>query len=214
MHSKTFFSLIFLVIGLAVGAQNVNKITIPDFHDKYSDFVRRLELGENDIDYKDFRISFLDSRQFQIKLKSRAIFDSLKRKMFLQANKSDYSEVIRFAKALLSIDYTCLYAQKYLQQTYKILGDTANRRKYHDIEFGLIQSITDSGDGKACETSWEVIQIEEEYFLLAMMGDQLKQQSLIKFESQCFDKMEVNDEEGKSKIYYFGINRLMAKYPK
>jgi len=54
---------------------------------------------------------------------------------------SQYSEIIDVANKLLSIDYTDMEAHKILRQTYKALGDTANERKHHDIEFGLLNSI-------------------------------------------------------------------------
>ncbi len=49
--------------------------------------------------------------------------------MIAHAHASDYSEVIRLSKAMLCIDYTSQIAHKYLQQTYKIIGDTAKRHK-------------------------------------------------------------------------------------
>jgi hypothetical protein len=63
---------------------------------------------------------------------------------------------------MLSIGFTSMFAHKYLQNTYKILGDTDNQKKYHDIEFGLLRSIVNTGNGKTCETGWHVTQIEEE----------------------------------------------------
>jgi hypothetical protein len=60
-------------------------------------------------------------------------------------------------------EYTSMFTHKYLQQTYKIIGDTSDQKKYHDIEFGLLFSITKTSDGKACETGWHVTQVEEEY---------------------------------------------------
>jgi hypothetical protein len=71
--------------------------------------------------------------------------------MIAQARASHYAEVIRLSKAMLSIDYTSQVAHKYLQKTYKVIGDTAKRNKYHDIEFGLIYSISLHGDAKICD---------------------------------------------------------------
>jgi hypothetical protein len=116
---------------------------------------------------------------------------------------------------MLSIDYTSLFAHKYLQQTYKIIGDTTNSKKYHDIEFGLLYSITESGDGETCKTSWKVIQIEEEYFILNMLGVDLQKQSIDNSDKiNICDKMEVKTEEGENKAYYFGVNKLFEKYSK
>ena len=112
---------------------------------------------------------------------------------------------------MLSIDYTSQVAHKYLQQTYKIIGDTAKRNKYHDIEFGLIYSISLSGNAKTCATSWEVIQVEEEYFMLAMIGAKLRKQSIDKSGIKICDKMEVVDDDGKDEVYYFDVTKLFQK---
>ncbi len=52
---------------------------------------------------------------------------------------------------MLSIDYTSMFAHDYLQETYKIFGDTLSQQKYEGIEFKLLYSIRKSGDGRTCE---------------------------------------------------------------
>lgn len=47
-----------------MNAQN-NGIEIPGFKDKYSDYVRSLENGNLNIDFSDFRSSYLNSKQYQ-----------------------------------------------------------------------------------------------------------------------------------------------------
>lgn len=153
----------------------------------------------------------LESRQFQIKAERKTQYDSLKMAMIAQAGASHYTEVIRLSKAMLSIDYTSQIAHKYLQQTYKIIGDTAKRNKYHNIEFGLIYSISLSGNAKTCSSSREVVQVEEEYFTLAMIGAKLKKQSLEKSGAKFCDKMEVVNEDGKDDVYYFDVTKVISK---
>jgi hypothetical protein len=147
----------------------------------------------------------LDSKQFD---KKSTNYDSLKRQVYTEINNKNYNEVIRLTKAMLSIDYTSMFAHKYLQQTYKILGDTINKNKYHDIEFGLLYSITRSGDGKTCETGWHVTQIEEEYFILNMIGADLQKQSISSGGKNSCDKMVVKTEEGEIKTYFFEANKV------
>ncbi|MEO8110347.1 MAG: DUF4919 domain-containing protein [Ginsengibacter sp.] len=194
-----FFHLTSFVFGQEI------KIEIPIFDDKYSMDVKQLENGELDIDYTDFRNSFLESKQFS---KKRNIYDSLKKQVYTEVENKNYQSVVRLTKAMLSIDYTSMFAHKYLQQTYKILGDTANQKKYHDIEFGLLYSITKSGDGKTCETGWHVTQIEEEYFILNMIGADLQKQTISNSDKNDCDKMMVKTEEGESETYYFEANKV------
>ena len=188
-----------------------NRIIIPTFQDKYSKYVKQLEDGDLNIDYTDFRNSFLDSKQSSNKGTN---YDSLKKEVYKEIKNKNYQGVINATKGMLSIDYTSMFAHKYLQQTYKIMGDTANQKKYHDIEFGLLYSITKSGDGKTCETGWHVTQIEEEYFILNMIGAQLQKQSISSGGSNSCDKMVVETEKGETKTYYFEANKVFEQEEK
>jgi len=205
--TKNLFYLLTVLLTLQTVfafAQDI-KIEIPDFNDKYSGYVAQLENGKTDIDYADFRNSFLESKQYN---KKSSNYDSLKQQVYTQIKNKNYKEVVRLTRSMLSIDYTSMFAHKYLQQTYQILGDTVNKNKYHDIEFGLLRSITRSGDGKTCETGWHVTQIEEEYFILNMIGADLQSQSISNGGKNSCDKMVIKTEEGETKTYYFEANKV------
>lgn len=163
------------------------------------------------MNYRDFRDSFLESDQFKIAANKAPDLDSLRKTMHELMEKSKYADIVEVAKKMLSIDYTDMEAHKILQQTYKILGDTANQKKYHDIEFGLLNSIVKNGDGKTCKTAWPVIQVTEEYFILDILDAKLLRQS-IDSSGPC-DRMEVQTDEGK-KVYYFEISKVFKGYNK
>ncbi|MEO6611046.1 MAG: DUF4919 domain-containing protein [Chitinophagaceae bacterium] len=204
-RNRFFYLTVFLLTKTLFVVGQGTKIEIPNFNDKYSGYVKQLENGKTNIDYVDFRNSFLESRQFS---KKSTNYANLKKQVYAEIKNKNYTEVIRLTQAMLSIDYTSMFAHKYLQQTYKIQGDTINRNKYHDIEFGLLNSITKSGDGKTCETGWHVTQIEEEYFILSMIGAVLQSQSISSGGKNLCDKMVIKTEEGESKTYYFEANKV------
>jgi len=193
--------------------QTTSEVIVPKFNDKYSNIVKQLEAGKTDINYTEFRESFIESEQFKVASKAKNEFDNLKKEMYVQMNKSNSQEIIKITKAMLSIDYTSILAHKILRQTYKIIGDTLNAKKYKTIQFGLLYSITDSGNGKSCATAWHVIQISEEYFILQMLGAELKRQSIDNSGGLC-DKMEVKTEEGENKTYYFETSKVFEGYKK
>jgi len=213
--AKTTLSCIaFFVFSHCACANESSSVAIPGYNDKYSEVVRKLETGQTDINFREFRESFLESKQFEAVNKQKPDLEILRNMMHELMRMSKYTEIIGVAKKMLSIDYTDLEAHKVLQQTYKILGDTANRNKYHDIELGLLKSIVKNGDGdgKSCKTAWPVIQVTEEYFILNMIGAQLKKQSIDNTDGLC-DKMEVITDEG-DKTYYFDINNVFKGYKK
>jgi len=213
MNNNKSFLLTILFFQLAVFAfGQESKIHVPTFDDKYSKYVQQLENGHTDIDYTDFRNSFLDSRQFANKGRN---YDSLKHEVYSAIKNRNYQEVIRLTKAMLSIDYTSMFAHKFLQQTYKILGDSIDRVKYHDIEFGLIYSIIRSGDGKTCETGWHVTQIEEEYFIINFVLDaDFREQSISNSDHNMCDKMVVKTDKGETETYYFEANKVFEQEEK
>jgi hypothetical protein len=172
----------------------------------------KLEAGQTDIDYQDFRFSFIESEQFKIASKKSIEFDSLMKEMYMQMDKSNYQEIIEITKQMLSIDYTSMIAHKILRQTYKITGDTINAAKYKTIQFGLLNSILKKGDGQSCSTAWPVIQISEEYFILQMLGAKLQEQSIDTDGGLC-DKMEVK-VDGKKNTYYFETSKVFEGYNK
>lgn len=213
MKRKTLQLLsVFMTVSLSFFGQTSAEIVVPPFQDTFSDYIKKLEAGETNIDYQDFRFSFLKSEQFTIAHSKVMEFDSLKRQMYEQMNAGNHQDVIQITKQLLSIDYTDMMAHKILRQTYKIIGDTANAAKYKTIQFGLMNSILQKGDGRSCETAWPVIQVEEEYFILEMVGAQLKQQTLVEDHGIC-DKMEFK-ADGKKKTYYFEVSKVFEGYKK
>jgi hypothetical protein len=203
-----------IVLGLShrTYGSDTTAVVVPNYGDKYSNFVKQLEAGQTDINYGEFRQSFLDSEQFRNVAKQKPDLATLRKQMHDLMKQSKYAEIITVAKQMLSIDYTDMEAHKILQQTYKILGDTANRNKYHDIEFGLLNSIVKKGDSKTCQTAWPVVQITEEYFILEMLGARLLRQAVDNTGGLC-DKMEVQTNEG-NKTYYFEVSKVFEGYNK
>ena len=213
MTKTSLFIFTFLLTAFLSFGQTSTQVSIPTFNDKYSKFVKQLESGQTDINYKDFRESFIESEQFKIASKKSTASDSLKKEMHSLMNKKDYQGIIKVTKEMLSIDYTSMTAHKILRQTYKIVGDTINASKYKTIQFGLLNSIVKNGDGKTCLTAWPVIQIDEEYFILQMLGAVSQKQSIDNTGGLC-DKMEVKTEEGDKKTYYFETSKVFEGYKK
>ena len=201
-----------VVLSHPASAQTSSPVAVPPYDDKYSKLVKQLEAGQTNINYREFRESFLESEQFRTANNQQPDLSRLRQTMHELMKKSKYAEVIDVAKKMLSIDYTDMEAHKILQQTYKILGDTANRNKYHDIEFGLLNSIVKRGDGKTCQTAWPVIQVTEEYFILNMIGAKVLKQSVDNTGGLC-DKMEVQTDRGKA-VYYFDVSKVFEGYNK
>jgi|26BtaG_2_1085354.scaffolds.fasta_scaffold08456_3 hypothetical protein len=207
MIKHCFITLIFFFNLNIILGQTETEIKVPEFDDNYSKSVKILENGNTDIDYKLFRESFIESKQFKIASEKSTEFSELTKTMYKQMSESEFDSVISTTKKMLSIDYTNMTAHKVLRQTYKIVGDTINAEKYKTIQFGLLKSIVNNGDGKSCENGWSVIQVSEEYFILNMLGVKLSKQNVDNNGGIC-DRMEVTDENGEEKTYFFEISNV------
>lgn len=73
---------------------------------------------------------------------------------------------------------------------------------------GLLHSILPTGNGKTCPTGWEVVAINEEYFMLGMVGAKMQRQSLINGPPSC-DAMEFINQDGKPETYFFRIEMVL-----
>ena len=56
-------------------------VVVPSYGDKYSKFVKQLEAGDTNVDYKAFRESFLESEQFKTAGKQQSELGTLRKQM-------------------------------------------------------------------------------------------------------------------------------------
>lgn len=209
----TYLKYLIMLVLLACCGKTNAQIDMPKWNDDYSRTVAKLEAGQTDIDFRDFRFSFLKSKQFGVKGQKFNEFDSLKKQLFKEVEDRNHSGVVEVARKLLAIDYTYLYAQKYLYQAYKQIGDSVNMKKYKEIELSLLSSIIRHNNGKSCESTWEAAQVYEEYFILNVLGAKLEKQTLTSCDKLVVDALDVNKNEEKVR-YYFDVTEMMVQEEK
>jgi hypothetical protein len=108
------------------------------------------------------------------------------------------------------MDYTCMMAHQFLRQTYNYVHDSTREAKHKAIQYGLLRSMLSTGDGLSCGTAWEVFQTEEEYSILAMIGTQSIEHEIVDTPKGICDKITVETKEGKQKVYFFRIVKLIS----
>jgi hypothetical protein len=80
-------------------------------------------------------------------------------------------------------------------------GDLQSYSSYMANHYGLLASITSTGDGLSPKTAFKVISVSEEYFLLRDIGAKVKKQGLI---GNC-DEMVV-ELRGIERKFYFDVS--------
>lgn len=187
-------------------------VEIPGFGDKYSNYVRQLELENADIDYQDFRFSFVESDQYVVACTHSEERDGLSNELLFYRHARKFDEIVRCANALLTIDYTDILAHSILSDAYKAVGEGKNATKHSRIRTGLVQSIIDSGDGITSISAFKVIKLWEEFFVLELLGARLVQHHTEPLQDVC-DIVEVEIRGSRSTVY-FDISRILAGYEK
>lgn len=210
---KYFILIVIISITGLTHCYGQSSIKVPPYNDAYSKTVMRLESGDTTIDYKAFRESFIESKQFIIAWGKSTMIDSLKKVIYKLKDDERNQEILGLVQQILSINYTDMEAQKILWFTYESLGDVGNQKKYHAIQMELLKSIVRNGDGKTCGTGWPVISIDEEYYILdALDAKALKQQIDQSDEGIC-DKIKTTSGDGE-RTYYFDIRKIILGYKK
>jgi Domain of unknown function (DUF4919) len=118
------------------------------------------------------------------------------------ARKNQPGEVIRLGKVWLAKNPVDAEVYLLLAICQKQTGDVAGYYQSISWFYGLLRSITATGDGRTPETAFKVIAVPEEYFLIRDLGADVEQQALV----DHYDKMDLKTEDGRKFTLYFDVS--------
>jgi len=190
----------------AIPTISTPQIVLPNDGDEYSSLVARAVAEDRTLDFHALRLAWLKSKAHQgIGMDETALESDL----FDAARSGDDGRVRDAAVKVLSADYINMFAHAVLRQACTKLHDDSCAEQHHFVEFGLLISITASGDGKTCKTGWEVVAVREEYFIVHMLGSTPANQALINGADGACDMLNVTGPDGKPQAYYFRIDAVL-----
>ena len=127
--------------------------------------------------------------------------------MYDAYNNNNNELAVELANQILDENYLLPDPHFILLQAYEKLGDQQSADFHNYFLRGLITSISKLGNGRSPETAFIVIQFEEEYFLLDILGIQSGQQSFQEINGIPYDIFEGIDENTNEKTtIYFDIS--------
>src|SRR2546421_11677972 len=85
---------VILTVAHRADPQESAAVVIPHYDDKYSKFVKKLESGETNINYQEFRESLLESNQFKAIGEQKPGIDTLRNTMHELMSKAKYTEEV------------------------------------------------------------------------------------------------------------------------
>ena len=132
--------------------------------------------------------------------------DTERSAIFAAIKSKDFPKAIALAKPWLEkvpvdaeVHYLCGH---FLKKA----GDIVGSMYHFHCFYGLMRSITATGDGKSTKTAWKVISVSEEYALLNEIDAELIDQSLV----ESCDKMHVKLSNGTETDIYFDVSVSLA----
>lgn len=189
-------------------------LAVTSYADEYektcSEILNKVKKGETDVDYAALRQN-CGRTSWYVQRKQTKI-DKIRKEMYAAANVGKHAEVKKLAQSILDLNYLNMSAHKMLSWSFKALGDSVESKRHLDIELGLLRSIGQSGSGKNCKEGKVVIDVEEEYFVMQIMGWKLKRQQTVSDGDITCDLMEVVDSDGNERREYFNVNIVFENY--
>jgi hypothetical protein len=204
MIRKTIFAA-GLMLFLAVSSEIFSQPQSTQAQDSsYAILLERAKKGDKSVDFKDLRLAFADTDQYNPYGADRAS----RQKMFAALNVKEYAQALELAEKIVAGNFLDMNGQFGAFLAHRELGN-AEKAAYHKFLFdGLVNSVHKSGDGKSTSTAFVVISTDEEYVLLNWLGLRATGQSMIRENAHVFDLMKTVDRETNEAVsYYFNIDK-------
>ena len=128
--------------------------------------------------------------------------------MYDAFDNNDYEQTIELANQILGNNYLLPDPHYVLLQVYEKLGDQQKADFHNYFLRGLISSISESGDGSSMESAFIIIQFEEEYFLLNILGIQNSTSTFKQDDNEIsYDVFEgIDKDTNQNATVYFNIS--------
>jgi uncharacterized protein DUF4919 len=202
MQAQARFATLVVLMAMAVAAfagQDAPK------QKEFDELIARIKKSDESVD-------FAKARMLYAGLSSYSPYGSSKKKeMFEAFSAGDNKKALQIADRELGQNYLNVDAHMVAMMAADKLGDNTGFAHHKYVAKGILQSIQESGDGKAPETAYKVISVDEEYALLRVLGFKVRQQSLNHIGGHAFDVLVALDPDTSSEQkIFFNIDPVWA----
>lgn len=169
----------------------------------YPILLEQVKQSDPNFDFTNLRWTFVKTTSYDPYSNAES---DLINSMYDAFNSNDYEQATQLANQILEDNYLLPDPHFVLLQIYEKSGDQKNADFHSYFLKGLIASISKLGNGRTPESAFIIIQFEEEYFLLDILGIQNGQQSFQEINGIPYDIFEGVDENTNETItLYFDI---------
>jgi hypothetical protein len=175
---------------------------------EYGKILARVQAGDQKVDFRRLRMTYMDSWQRHQKVDTTAA----KKQMMTDLFAKNFDAAIRNANAVLDHDFVDIQAQYTAYLAHRELKHHQQAEFHEFVMKGLLKSIVASGKGSSKDSPFIVIAPDEEQMLLLFLGLQAINQNVEIGDGHTFDVVQVKDQEtGKNVTVYFNLD-IPAKY--
>lgn len=177
----------------------------------YAQLLAKLKNGDTSIDFKELRLSSVESDDADTGEADR----DLRRKLFEAYDAKNYKDAIKAGEAALKSGYLDIETHLVMALANREAADVKKFEFHKAVYLGLLNSILASGDGKSAKTAFVVINVGEEYAVLNALELKRGSQSLQNVDGHKYDVLNVTDTKtNERKDVFFNIDIVWAGYDK
>jgi hypothetical protein len=179
----------------------------------YQDFLNeKAKCSTRDADFTKMRLAFTKSPHYS---PSGTPLENKRELSETYYGKKDYTKALEIGKQILDINFLCPETHMICALSYEKLKDS-KKAEYHEyVVIGIVDSIIGSGNGKNMQKAFKVITIQEEYFLLSILGLKNQSKRLVNEDNHFFDVFKVkNNKTGEVSEVFFNVDILFDAYAK
>ena len=169
----------------------------------YSELLKQAMEIDPDFDFTQLRMAYAETSLYD---PYDFGSDLLETSMIEAFNSADYDLSLELANQILNENYLQLEPHFVAFRSYEESGDEDKSIYHLYFVSGLVNSILSSGDGITPETAMVVIDIDEEYFILSVLGIDIIEQGANEIDGVMYDIFEgIDSETGNQITVYFDI---------
>lgn len=198
-------------LGLYFHTLNAQIIIPTHANDAYSAYVYKLENKDYNIDFTDFRFSFINSPQYVLASEKSQENIELVKNIKEKVKQEDYEAAIPLLEKALSLDYTFAAFHLHLRNAYVALEKEELANKHHQIYNHLLNSLKGNNNGENCANAYSINHIKEAYFLVEHFQYKLAEKPSIEDGTAC-EIFHVKTKDNMDKYLFFDVDKMMAKY--
>jgi hypothetical protein len=179
----------------------------PGARAKYAELATKLRAGDLSIDWQALRVAAAIGEVGD----PSADFQAIQKAYGLQ-NEGKFADALKSAREVEEHDIADMDAHYLAWRSLSELGRQEEAEKERLILAAMLQSITDSGDGKTAKTAWFATTIRETYLYMgAILNVQFLDHRTANQDGHYYDVVAVKDKDGKQQVIWFNADTEMHR---